>query len=110
MHFFKQVSFEKERALLLTRAAVAEAQVLELQDYIDKHLGRSGNCLMHKSYITLALRGVIDWPLLLIAGMKEKSHVCVDCTGQWRRRGVPTAPVQLSIKEMSNKMKISKLN
>ncbi|XP_054454646.1 LOW QUALITY PROTEIN: coiled-coil domain-containing protein 78 [Anoplopoma fimbria] len=34
------VGFEKERALLLTRATVAEAQVLELQDYIDSHLGR----------------------------------------------------------------------
>ncbi|XP_005448307.1 coiled-coil domain-containing protein 78 isoform X3 [Oreochromis niloticus] len=34
------VSFEKERALLMTRAAVAEAQVLELQDYIEKHLSR----------------------------------------------------------------------
>ena len=37
-----QVSFEKERALLITRATVAEAQVSELQDYVDKHLGRSG--------------------------------------------------------------------
>ncbi|XP_056222411.1 coiled-coil domain-containing protein 78 isoform X1 [Seriola aureovittata] len=35
------VSSEKERALLITRAAVAEAQVLELQDYIDNHLGRT---------------------------------------------------------------------
>ncbi|XP_023273763.1 coiled-coil domain-containing protein 78-like, partial [Seriola lalandi dorsalis] len=33
------VSSEKERTLLITRAAVAEAQVLELQDYIDNHLG-----------------------------------------------------------------------
>jgi len=42
---FKQVSFEKERALLITRATVAEAQVLELQDYIDNPLGRSGRHL-----------------------------------------------------------------
>ncbi|GAA6227978.1 coiled-coil domain-containing protein 78 isoform X1 [Lates japonicus] len=34
------VGLEKERALLITRATVAEAQVLELQDYIDNHLGR----------------------------------------------------------------------
>ncbi|KAG7227766.1 hypothetical protein INR49_013560, partial [Caranx melampygus] len=32
------VNFEKERALLITRVTVAEAQVLELQDYIDNHL------------------------------------------------------------------------
>ncbi|XP_031699207.1 coiled-coil domain-containing protein 78 [Anarrhichthys ocellatus] len=32
--------FEKERALLLTRATVAEAQVWKLQDYVDNHLGR----------------------------------------------------------------------
>ncbi|XP_076007829.1 coiled-coil domain-containing protein 78 [Genypterus blacodes] len=32
--------FEKERALLIARATVAEAQVLELQDYVDNHLGR----------------------------------------------------------------------
>ncbi|KAL7373042.1 hypothetical protein ABVT39_026327 [Epinephelus coioides] len=37
------VGFEKERALLITRATVAEAQVSELQDYIDNHLGRSGS-------------------------------------------------------------------
>jgi len=36
----QQVGFERERALLLTRAAVAEAQVWELQDYVDNHLGR----------------------------------------------------------------------
>lgn len=35
-----RVGFERERALLLTRAAVAEAQVWELQDYVDNHLGR----------------------------------------------------------------------
>ncbi|KAK5850712.1 hypothetical protein PBY51_001566 [Eleginops maclovinus] len=34
------VSFEKERALLITRVTVAVAQVSELQDYIDNHLGR----------------------------------------------------------------------
>ncbi|XP_034415135.1 LOW QUALITY PROTEIN: coiled-coil domain-containing protein 78 [Cyclopterus lumpus] len=34
------VVFEKERALLLTRATVAEAQVWELQDFVDNHLGR----------------------------------------------------------------------
>ncbi|KAK2820256.1 hypothetical protein Q5P01_023215 [Channa striata] len=34
------VGLEKERALLVSRAAAAEAQVLELQDYIDNHLGR----------------------------------------------------------------------
>ncbi|XP_061088907.1 coiled-coil domain-containing protein 78 isoform X2 [Conger conger] len=31
---------ERERAQLITRATVAEEQVLELQDYVDKHLGR----------------------------------------------------------------------
>ncbi|KAM7370922.1 hypothetical protein PAMP_010432 [Pampus punctatissimus] len=35
----EQGSFEKERALLITRATVAQAQVLELQEYIDNHLG-----------------------------------------------------------------------
>ncbi|XP_027145357.1 coiled-coil domain-containing protein 78 isoform X3 [Larimichthys crocea] len=40
------VGFEKERALLITRATVAEAQVSELQDYIDNHLVRSGSHLM----------------------------------------------------------------
>ncbi|XP_030019121.1 coiled-coil domain-containing protein 78 [Sphaeramia orbicularis] len=34
------MGFEKERALLITRATVAEAQVSELQDYIDNHLAR----------------------------------------------------------------------
>lgn len=48
--FFTQVGFEKERALLITRATVAEAQVSELQDYIDNHLVRSGSHLMCKSY------------------------------------------------------------
>ncbi|KAG8009126.1 Coiled-coil domain-containing protein 78 [Nibea albiflora] len=43
------VGFEKERALLITRATVAEAQVSELQDYIDNHLGRSGSHLACKS-------------------------------------------------------------
>ncbi|CAL8282296.1 unnamed protein product [Merluccius merluccius] len=32
--------YEKERAQLITRATVAEGQVLELQQYIDNHLGR----------------------------------------------------------------------
>uniref|UniRef100_A0A671WN91 Coiled-coil domain containing 78 n=1 Tax=Sparus aurata TaxID=8175 RepID=A0A671WN91_SPAAU len=41
------VGFEKERALLVTRATVAEAQVLELQDYIDKHLGRYKEEISH---------------------------------------------------------------
>ncbi|KAJ8364166.1 hypothetical protein SKAU_G00129970 [Synaphobranchus kaupii] len=31
---------ERERAQLITRATVAEEQALELQDYVDKHLGR----------------------------------------------------------------------
>uniref|UniRef100_UPI0037E8F166 coiled-coil domain-containing protein 78 n=1 Tax=Semicossyphus pulcher TaxID=241346 RepID=UPI0037E8F166 len=34
------VGLEKERALLITRATAAEAQVSELRDYIDNHLGR----------------------------------------------------------------------
>uniref|UniRef100_A0A3B4EW21 Coiled-coil domain containing 78 n=1 Tax=Pundamilia nyererei TaxID=303518 RepID=A0A3B4EW21_9CICH len=46
-HSFKQVSFEKERALLMTRATVAEAQVLELQDYIEKHLSRYEQEIAH---------------------------------------------------------------
>uniref|UniRef100_A0A3B4XX86 Coiled-coil domain containing 78 n=1 Tax=Seriola lalandi dorsalis TaxID=1841481 RepID=A0A3B4XX86_SERLL len=37
----------KERTLLITRAAVAEAQVLELQDYIDNHLGRYKQEITH---------------------------------------------------------------
>nr|XP_020461765.1 coiled-coil domain-containing protein 78 isoform X1 [Monopterus albus] len=41
------VRFEKERALLITRATVAEAQVLELQDYIDSHLGRYKQEITH---------------------------------------------------------------
>ncbi|XP_040922912.1 coiled-coil domain-containing protein 78 [Toxotes jaculatrix] len=41
------VDFEKERVLLITRATVAEAQVLELQDYIDKHLGRYKEEITH---------------------------------------------------------------
>ncbi|XP_046888641.1 coiled-coil domain-containing protein 78 [Hypomesus transpacificus] len=35
-----QEAHERERAQLITRATVAEEQVLELQDYVDKHLGR----------------------------------------------------------------------
>ncbi|KAL0984345.1 hypothetical protein UPYG_G00140270 [Umbra pygmaea] len=35
-----QEGLERERAQLITRATVAEQQVLELQDYVDKHLGR----------------------------------------------------------------------
>ncbi|OXB55084.1 hypothetical protein ASZ78_012021 [Callipepla squamata] len=35
-----QEDLEKERSQLLTRAIVAEEQVLELQDYIEKHLAR----------------------------------------------------------------------
>uniref|UniRef100_A0A3P8PGX3 DUF4472 domain-containing protein n=1 Tax=Astatotilapia calliptera TaxID=8154 RepID=A0A3P8PGX3_ASTCA len=46
-HSFKQVSFEKERALLMTRVTVAEAQVLELQDYIEKHLSRYEQEIAH---------------------------------------------------------------
>ncbi|XP_074519913.1 coiled-coil domain-containing protein 78 [Halichoeres trimaculatus] len=34
------VDLEEERALLITRATAAEAQVSELQDYINNHLGR----------------------------------------------------------------------
>uniref|UniRef100_A0AAQ6II85 DUF4472 domain-containing protein n=1 Tax=Anabas testudineus TaxID=64144 RepID=A0AAQ6II85_ANATE len=41
------VGLEKERVLLLTRATVAEAQVLELQDYIDNHLGRYKQEITH---------------------------------------------------------------
>ncbi|XP_041085230.1 coiled-coil domain-containing protein 78 isoform X2 [Polyodon spathula] len=35
-----QEDLERERAQLITRAMVAEEQVLELQDYVDKHLAR----------------------------------------------------------------------
>ncbi|XP_008119243.1 coiled-coil domain-containing protein 78 isoform X2 [Anolis carolinensis] len=35
-----QEDLEKERSQLLARATVAEEQVAELQDYVDKHLGR----------------------------------------------------------------------
>ncbi|XP_053326835.1 coiled-coil domain-containing protein 78 [Spea bombifrons] len=35
-----QEDLEKERSQLLTRAVVAEEQVEELQEYVDKHLGR----------------------------------------------------------------------
>ncbi|KAM3917671.1 coiled-coil domain-containing protein 78 [Leptodactylus fuscus] len=35
-----QEDLEKERSQLLARAAVAEEQVAELQEYVDKHLGR----------------------------------------------------------------------
>ncbi|XP_008294878.1 coiled-coil domain-containing protein 78 [Stegastes partitus] len=41
------VGFEKERALLVTRATVAEAQVLELQDYVDDHLVRYKQEITH---------------------------------------------------------------
>ncbi|XP_042363328.1 LOW QUALITY PROTEIN: coiled-coil domain-containing protein 78 [Plectropomus leopardus] len=49
--------FEKERTLLITRATVAEAQVSELQDYIDNHLGRykeeiSHLCRLHRTQKT----------------------------------------------------------
>lgn len=44
------MGFEKERALLISRATVAEAQVSELQHYIDNHLGRSASHLMCVSY------------------------------------------------------------
>uniref|UniRef100_A0A3B4Z5N5 Coiled-coil domain containing 78 n=1 Tax=Stegastes partitus TaxID=144197 RepID=A0A3B4Z5N5_9TELE len=37
----------KERALLVTRATVAEAQVLELQDYVDDHLVRYKQEITH---------------------------------------------------------------
>lgn len=40
--FLQQLDSEKERAALLSRAAVAEAQVSELQDYVNNHLSRSG--------------------------------------------------------------------
>ena len=52
------MGFEKERALLITRATVAEAQVSDLQDYIDNHLGRSGSHFMCKSYNVNFQRGV----------------------------------------------------
>ncbi|XP_071248324.1 coiled-coil domain-containing protein 78 [Salvelinus alpinus] len=35
-----QEGHERERAQLITRATVAEEQLLELQEYVDKHLGR----------------------------------------------------------------------
>ncbi|XP_043945232.1 coiled-coil domain-containing protein 78 [Protopterus annectens] len=35
-----QEDLERERAQLLTRAAMAEEQLLELQEYVDKHLAR----------------------------------------------------------------------
>lgn len=35
-----QEDLEQERSRLLTRAVVAEEQVSELQEYIDKHLAR----------------------------------------------------------------------
>ena len=38
--FSKQEVYERERAQLITKAKVAEGQVLELQQYIDNHLGR----------------------------------------------------------------------
>uniref|UniRef100_A0A3P8SFE4 Coiled-coil domain containing 78 n=1 Tax=Amphiprion percula TaxID=161767 RepID=A0A3P8SFE4_AMPPE len=37
----------KERALLVTRATVAEAQVMELQDYVDNHLSRYKQEITH---------------------------------------------------------------
>ncbi|KAJ4940254.1 hypothetical protein JOQ06_026563 [Pogonophryne albipinna] len=42
-----QVSLKKDRALLITRVSVAEAQVSELQDYIDNHLGRYREEISH---------------------------------------------------------------
>ncbi|XP_074476483.1 coiled-coil domain-containing protein 78 isoform X1 [Sebastes fasciatus] len=41
------VGFEKERAVLITRATVAEAQLMELQDYLDNHLGRYKEEISH---------------------------------------------------------------
>ncbi|KAM6963458.1 coiled-coil domain-containing protein 78 [Tautogolabrus adspersus] len=41
------VSLEKERALLITRVTAAEAQVSELQDYIDKQLCRYEKEISH---------------------------------------------------------------
>ncbi|XP_022046535.1 coiled-coil domain-containing protein 78 isoform X1 [Acanthochromis polyacanthus] len=41
------VDFERERALLVTRATVAEAQVMELQDYVDDHLSRYKQEITH---------------------------------------------------------------
>ncbi|KAK2884882.1 coiled-coil domain-containing protein 78 [Channa argus] len=41
------LGLEKERVLLITRVTVAEAQVLELQDYIDNHLGRYKQEITH---------------------------------------------------------------
>lgn len=35
-----QAKLEQERAQLLARATVAEAQLSELQEYVDQHLGR----------------------------------------------------------------------
>ncbi|XP_034564170.1 coiled-coil domain-containing protein 78 [Notolabrus celidotus] len=41
------VGLEKDRALLITRATAAEAQVSELQDYINNHLGRFKGEISH---------------------------------------------------------------
>uniref|UniRef100_A0A3B4EU25 Coiled-coil domain containing 78 n=1 Tax=Pundamilia nyererei TaxID=303518 RepID=A0A3B4EU25_9CICH len=57
-HSFKQVSFEKERALLMTRATVAEAQVLELQDYIEKHLRKLRKSGNEEEKVTMSARNV----------------------------------------------------
>lgn len=35
-----QAKLERERAELLVRATMAEAQLSELQEYVDQHLGR----------------------------------------------------------------------
>ncbi|XP_026171625.1 coiled-coil domain-containing protein 78 isoform X2 [Mastacembelus armatus] len=59
------IDFEKERALLITRAAVAEAQVLELQDYIDNHLGRYKQEITHLR----SLHGIED-----VAGRSRSAH------------------------------------
>nr|XP_023674979.1 coiled-coil domain-containing protein 78 [Paramormyrops kingsleyae] len=42
---------ERERAQLLTRAAVAEGQLSELQEYVDKHLGRYKEEITHLRHL-----------------------------------------------------------
>ncbi|GCC42412.1 hypothetical protein chiPu_0026227, partial [Chiloscyllium punctatum] len=38
--FHPQEELERERAQLISRVTVAEEQLAELQEYVDKHLGR----------------------------------------------------------------------
>ncbi|XP_070783806.1 LOW QUALITY PROTEIN: coiled-coil domain-containing protein 78 [Enoplosus armatus] len=68
--------FEKERTLLITRATVAEAQVSELQDYVDNHLGRSGSHLMCKSCHVHFQRSVVLSFTTTCRYKEEISHLC----------------------------------